>query len=165
MAISGVTKNFRDGTLAIEDGTGTPISMTLAYEDGDFSISGLGESQKEVAKYEDRGDFYCARKTKTKYPQFKFTAHFTDLHDATEKTLLGVAKKIGAWSAGVSTLGANAEVWAVKLTWTIEGSNHGDAADHVLILDDCIITDFGVSEGDPNKFTITGEVLGTITPS
>ena len=29
MAISSVAKNFRDGTLSIEDGTGSPISMTV----------------------------------------------------------------------------------------------------------------------------------------
>lgn len=163
MALSSVTKNFRDGSIAIEDGTGTPISMTVAYEDGDFSISGLIEGQKQVVHYQDRGDYYSSRKTTQVYPKFSFTAHMTELSDNTNKNLIDVCRKTGAWSAGVSTLGAAAEVWAVKITLTVEGTNHGDAADHTIVLDDCVITDVQFAEGDPNKFTISGECVGTIT--
>ncbi len=162
MAISATVKNHRDGQIEIEDATGTPISMTVQYEAGDFSISGLTEGQKEIATYYDRGDLCSVRKTTQTFPTFSFTAHMTDLSDATEKCLLDVVNKGGAWSSGVSTLGANADVWATKVTFTCEGTDHGDTADHVTTLDDCRLSiDF--SEGDPNTFSLSGQILGAIS--
>ena len=165
MAISSVAKNFRDGTLQIEDGTGSPITMTVQYENGDFSLSGLNQSNHEINKYLDRGDFFSARKTNQSFPTISFTAIFTDLSDGTDKTLVDACLKQGAFSSGISTLGANADVWAVKLTLTIEGTDFGDSADHVITMDDVHITSVDISEGDPDSFSISGEVLGTITMS
>ena len=96
MAISAVVKNFRDGTILIEDGTTpTPISVTVQYEAGDFSISGLSESNTEVTTYLDRGDLGSVRKTSRTFPTFSFSAHMTDLSDATNKTLWDAVNKIG----------------------------------------------------------------------
>jgi len=70
--------------------------------------------------------------------------------------------KRGAFSSAVSTLGANAEVYAVKLTLTIEGTDHGDAADHTIVLDDCTCSvDF--AEGDPNSLSVSFTCYGAIT--
>lgn len=160
MAISSIVKNFRDGTLTIEDGTGTPISMTVQYEAGDFSLSGITEGQTEIVAYYDRGSLCSLRKTQDAHSTFSFTAHMTDLSDSTEKCLLDVVNKTGAWSSGVSTRGANADVWTTKVTLTIEGTDHGDSADHVIALDDCRLS-LDLSEGDPNSFSISGTVYGT----
>jgi len=163
MAISSVPKNFRDGTLALEDGTGVPISMTVQYEAGDFSMSGARQGQTSVEMILDRGSFHAVRRVNFEPATFSFTANMTDLSDATEKNLFDVINKLGAWSAGVSTLGTNADVWALKLTWTVEGTDHGDAADHTLTLDDCVCT-IDISEGSPtNTFSISGTVYGSIT--
>jgi hypothetical protein len=68
----------------------------------------------------------------------------------------------GAWAAAVSTLGANADLYTLQIVITIEGTNFGDAADHVLTMNSCRCSiDF--AEGDPNSFTINFEVLGAIT--
>ena len=51
MAISSVAKNFRDGTITLADNTPTtPISITSAYENGDFSISGLEQGQSHESQ-------------------------------------------------------------------------------------------------------------------
>jgi hypothetical protein len=163
MAISSVAKNFRDGTITLEDGTGSPITCVVSYENGDFSLANLKEGGKEINRYEDRGDFFSARKTTTAYPSFSFTAIFTDLSDGSEKTLVDACLKQGAFAAGVSTLGANADVWALKLTFVVEGTNFGDASDHICILNNCVFTDVSISEGDPDSFSISGEVLGSVT--
>lgn len=164
MAMSSVPKNFRDGILKLEDNTGAPLIHTVQYEDGDFSAEGFQQANTnimyEVAEYFDRGDFNTARRTMQKLPTFQFTAHFTDLSDATDKLLWDCVLKTGAFAAGVSYLGATADVWALKLTWTIEGTNYGDSADHTLVLGK-VAPAIAVSEGDPNKFTITGKVYGT----
>lgn len=164
MPISSVVKNFRDGLIAMEDATGTPISITVQYEEGNFSGSGFSEGDTEVTTYLDRGVLGSVRKTTRTFPTFTFSAHMTDLSDGTEKNLWDAVNKLGAFAAGVSTLGANEEVWTLKVTFTIEGTDHGDAADHVFTFNDCHMTiDF--AEGDPNSFTINGTVYGSHTES
>ncbi len=165
MPISAVAKNFRDGVLTLADGTGSPIILTVQYEPGDISLTGLGQGTTayEVAKYTDRGDFYTARKTNQSYPAFSFTAHATDYSDATQLCLPDVVRKLGGFSAGVSGLGSSADVWTIKtVTLTIEGTNFGDSTDHTIVGLNLLCTiDF--AEGDPNTFTISGEFLGTVT--
>lgn len=165
MAISTVCKNFRDGTILLEDGTGTPIALTLQFENGDFSIAGLNEGNYEVTTYLDRGELGCIRKTNRSFPTGSFSAHFTDLSDGTEKTLFDLANKTGAFASAVSTLGANADVMTYDLTFSVEGTDFGDAADHVLTLADVRIDDYSLAEGDPNtqsiSFTVYGAVSGT----
>lgn len=154
MAISAKVKNFRDGTILIEDGTAsTPLAVTVQYEAGDFSGGPFSADRSEITTYLDRGELGCVRKTNRTFPTGSFTAHMTDMSDGTELTLYDIINKNGAFSAAVSTLGANADVYALSLTWTGEGTDFGDAADHTLVLDDCHCT-IEFAEGDPNTFTI-----------
>lgn len=162
MAHSTVVKNFRDGTLSVADGAGSPAAHTVAFEAGDFSVSGLMANQKEVTTYLDRGDLGSVRYTNQTFPSGSFSLHFTDLTDAGYSTLADLLLKKGSHASAVSTLGANAEVYAVKLTLTIEGTDHGDSADHTIVLDDCTCSvDF--AEGDPNSLSVSFTCYGTIT--
>ena len=164
MAVSSVVKNFRDGTILIEDGTGTPLAVTVQYEAGDFSITGLNQSNTEATTYLDRGELGSVRKTSRTFPTFSFSAHMTDLSDATDKLLYDAVNKTGAFSAAVSTGGTASDVYMLKVTLTIEGSNFGDSADHVMIMNNCHLSlDF--SEGDPNSFSLNGTIYGAITAS
>jgi hypothetical protein len=162
MAQSTVIKNFRDGTLVFADNTGTPITLAIQYEAGDFSIDNLNEGLVETTAYLDRGEFATLRKTNRLFPSFSFSAHMTDLSDNSDKLLYDLARKTGTFSAAVSTLGANADAMTYKLTFTVEGTNFGDPADHTMILNDCRIT-LSFSEGDPNSFSVAGIVYGAIT--
>lgn len=163
MALSSIIKNFRDGTITLEDATGTPISMTLALEAGDFSVDGFSQGVKsyETTDYTDRGEYATSRKTNQTFPSFSLTAHMSDLSDATDRSLFDIVTKGGAWASGVSTLGPAADVWAIKITLTIEGTDHGDSADHVFSMDDCIC-EISFAEGDPNSFSLSGRCVGTI---
>ena len=162
MAQSTVIKNFRDGTLVFADNTGAPLTLPIVYEAGDFSIDNLNEGLVETTAYLDRGEFATLRKTNRVFPSFSFTAHMTDLSDNTDKLLYDLARKTGAFASAVSTLGANADAMTYKLTFTVEGTNFGDSADHTMILNDCRIT-LSFSEGDPNSFSVAGIVYGAIT--
>jgi hypothetical protein len=163
MAISSVVKNFRDGTILVEDGTTpTPISLTVQYEAGDFSLTGLNEGNIDSTTYLDRGDLGSVRKTNRTFPTGSFTAHFTDLSDATNKTLYDMVTKGGAWATGISTI-TGSDVWGVKVTWTIEGTNFGDPTDHVLTMTGVHFTGIDVSEGDPNSYSLNFTVYGAIT--
>ena len=164
MAISSVVKNFRDGTLTFEDGTGSPITLVVQYEEGNFSLSGLQEGLTEINTYLDRGVLGSVRKTNASFPTFSFNAYLTDISDGTDTTLPDLVMKTGAYASAVSTLGANADVMTYKLTWVVEGTNFGDSADHIVILDDCHIM-IDMSEGDPDTFSVSGTVFGTITMS
>lgn len=162
MAISTVVKNFRDGTIVINDGTSpTPLTLTVQFESGDFSISGLNQGNYEITKYLDRGDLGSIRKTNRSFPTGSFTAHMTDLSDNTDRLLWDAVNKTGAWASAVSTLGSTADVYALQIVLSVEGTNFGDSTDHTLTLNNCHCSiDF--AEGDPNSFTLNFEVLGTI---
>lgn len=162
MAVSSVVKNFRDGTILIEDGTGTPLAVTVQYEAGDFSITGLNQGNVEATTYLDRGELGSVRKTSRTFPTFSFSAHMTDLSDNTDKLLYDAVNKTGAFASAVSTGGTASDVYMLKVTLTIEGTNFGDSADHVMIMNNCHLSiDF--AEGDPNSFSLNGTVYGAIT--
>ena len=161
MAASTVIKNFRDGTILFADGTTpTPLSVTVTLEGGDFSLPGLNQGNLEATTYLDRGDLGSVRLTSRSFPSFSVTCHMADLSDATDKLIWDAINKTGAFSAALSTI-TGSDVYGLKITLTIEGTNFGDAADHTIVMNGCHCTiDF--SEGDPNTFTISGIVYGTI---
>jgi hypothetical protein len=162
MPISSVVKNFRDGTITLSDATTpTPLSVTVQYETGDFSVTGLSQGNLEATTYLDRGDLGSVRLTSRTFPTFSFTAHMTDLSDATNKTLWDAVNKTGAFAAAISGI-TGSDVYGLKVLLSVEGTNFGDATDHTLELAGCHLTiDF--SEGDPNSFSLNGTVYGTIT--
>lgn len=163
MAISTVVKNFRDGTIVVSDGTSpTPLSVTIQFETGDLSISGANAGQVEHTKYLDRGELGSIRKTNRSFVTGSWSCQMSDLSDGTDRLIWDLVNKTGSFASAVSTLGANADLMTYKVVLSVEGTNFGDSADHVLTMNDCRCSiDF--AEGDPNSFTINFEVLGTIT--
>ena len=161
MAASTVIKNFRDGTLIFADNTTpTPLSVTVTLEGGDFSLTGLNQLNTEATTYLDRGELGSVRLTSRSFPSFSVSCHMADLSDATDKLIFDAINKTGAFSAALSTI-PGSDVYGLKITLTIEGTNFGDTSDHVIIMNGCHCTiDF--SEGDPNTFSISGTVYGAI---
>lgn len=136
--------------------------MTVAYENGDFSLSGANQGNYEHTKYLDRGELGSIRKTNRSFPTGSFTAQLTDISDATNLTLWDAVNKTGAFASAVSTLGSTADLYTLKITLTVEGTNFGDASDHTIVLNDCRCS-IDVAEGDPDSFSLSFEVLGSIT--
>jgi len=160
MAASTVIKNFRDGTVKLFSGDSPAVTYTVSLEAGDFSISGLTQSGKELTTYMDRGELASVRHTTRTFPSGSFTAHFADLSDASDQTMTDFLMKSGSFNANTSTLPG--EVYCVKIQIDIEGTDHGDSADHQITLDDCACTvDF--SEGDPSSLSVSFQCLGAIT--
>jgi hypothetical protein len=160
-------KNFRDGTILINDGTTpTALALTVQYENGDFSLSGSNYSSTgpvDHTKYLDRGELGSIRRTSRTFATGSFSCQMTEFSDATNQNVWDIVNRSGAFAAAVSTLGANADLYCLKITLNVEGSNFGGSeTDHTLVLNDCRCSiDF--AEGDPNSFTINFEVLGAIT--
>ena len=112
--------------------------------------SGITEAQTETTTYLDRGELGSLRLTNRTFVTGQFTAHFTDLSDASNATLYDLARKSGYFASAVSTLGANADAMTYKLVFTVEGTNFGDSADHVLTLNDVRVTVSVADNGWPS---------------
>lgn len=162
MATSSVVKNFSDGTLTITDATGTPISCVVRFSQGDLKIDGLKAKLRDTVAYQARGAITSVRHTTRAMVSGSFTCHMSEFSSASANDAIDAMCKTGAFSAGVSKLGASAEVWAVDLTWAIEGTNHGDSGDHTLTIGTCEGT-VSIAEGDPNTISVAFVSYGTIS--
>lgn len=154
MAESPICKTKRDGVITILDNGGSNV-YTVAFEDGDLSIDIPGT---EVLNFPDRGvigDPPCLRDGNEAAMTGSFTAILRDVSDATDLTLFEFIAESGAVSTTfVSTLGASGESRVYTITWTIEGTAHGDSADHVITCQFCKISG-SVADGFPGVISIS----------
>ena len=162
MAASTVIKHLYDGSITLEDGTTpTAVSLSIPFTVGDLSLDGLMESQRAAQAYQTRGTLHSVRLAAREFPSVTFSAQLADLSDGTDGTLVDFALKQASYSGNVSTL-TGSDVYAVKITLTVEGTDLGDAADHTIELDDVHVT-VAIAEGEPDTVTISGTVYGSIT--
>ena len=154
MAESTIVKNKRDGTLTILDNAGANAYI-IAYEAGDTSIAIPARS---VSAYLDRGRLGAtpALRYGDDAPiTGSFTAMLRDVSDATDVTLAEFLFNSGqVGSAYVSTLGASSEVKTYTLRWDIEGTDHGDAGDHMIECRFCALSG-SIADGDPATISIS----------
>jgi len=155
MALFGVPIVPRDGVFTLSDATGTPITATVQYEDGDLKVDGFTEGFYDTEVFMDRGEQYAVRKTVRRTYGVSFSCHLTDLTDATEKVVLDAICKTGAFAAGISTTAAKGDAWTLKSVWTVEQTNFGAAGDATLTLNH-IRWEGSISEGIPAKLSLTG---------
>ena len=149
----------RDGEIKLPDATGSPIVCTVAYEDGDLAITGLRQGQYSQELFRDRGIIYTARNVQEEEVEIAFSAHAMALTNTTSNELLDAVRKAGAFASGVSQLGANADVWALKLTFTAERTNYGATADSVLTFTYVRDMTIDFAEGVPGKFSFKGKAM------
>lgn len=161
MALSTTIKNFCDGSLLINDATGTPLACTVPYSNGDFAFDGLSDTWKEVSAYETRGTFNTLRHTTRTYPTGSFSVKMSEFTNALTGVVTDALTKNGAWASAVSTLGTGMP-YCVKLTFTVEGTDFGDGADASVIFTNCRCT-YGFAEGDPNTINVSFTCYGTST--
>jgi len=166
MALFDFPMKPKNGTLAFEDATGTPISATIQFEDGDLQHDEMRAGYFDVEILQDRGVDWIAVETNEQRIGFTFSCYATDFYDATEKTFPDMVMKTGAWAAGVSTLGAN-RPWALKMTYTQEQSAYGAGADSVMVFTKVLVW-YAFAEAGTGKFTCRGIIFNpsaTITRS
>jgi len=162
MAASTVIKHLYDGSITVEDGaTPTPASLSVPFTTGDLSLDGLMESQRAAQAYQTRGTLHSVRLAAREFPTVTFSAQLADLSDGTDNTLVDFALKQASFSSNVSTL-TGSDVYAIKITLTVDGTGLGDAADHTIEIDDVHVT-VAIAEGEPDTVTISGTVYGSIT--
>lgn len=89
MAASSVIKNqYGAGSIVISDGTGSPLSVTVDFDQGDFSISGLKDQLKDTTTYQSRGTLHSVRHTARTFPTISFTAMMSEFKDASSGTAI-----------------------------------------------------------------------------
>ncbi len=149
MAISQIVKTKRDGTLTFSDGAAN--SLVVEFEAGDFNLSVPGAT---VVDNLDRGSMVGSLRYSDDAPMTaSFTAMLRDLGDATYATLEEIILASGDVGANwQSTLGADAEVFTLDLTWEIV--EPGGLPPHSLQLERCVVTG-SLSEGDPDQISIS----------
>ena len=161
MAASTVIKHLYDGSIEVADGTGTPVTLAVPFTSGDLSLDTLQESNRGIQAYQTRGSLHSVRLAAREFPTVTFSAQLADLSDGTDGTLVDFVLKQGSYNANESTL-TGSDVYAIKITLTVEGTDLGDTADHTIVLDDVHCT-MAIAEGEPDTVTISGTVYGAIT--
>lgn len=168
MAISTKRKTAHDGSVKLKDGTGTPVTLTVPASMGDTTVQGLraistitNEMNEDVAIV-TRGKFDGLRSGTRVFPTGTLTARMSEFTNVAAGNLADFVLFTNAYSANVSTLGANSDRKTLDLEITVAGTAHGDGADHVLLLEDCVIT-LDWSEAEVDVFTLSYTCYGAIT--
>lgn len=162
MAASTVIKHFTDGTLTLSDGTATPVSLVIPFDTGDLSYSGQQQTQQDVVAYQTRGALHSVRHAARNFVTGSFSFMVADFSDATDQTAIDFLLKLGSYNGNTTTLTNSPEVYAVDLLWTVEGTDHGDAADHTCTMTDIVCT-LDMAEGEPDTVTVSFTCYGSIT--
>lgn len=161
MAVSTVMKVRRDGEIQLTSGGGSPTSLIVAYEDGNFSANGLANLQARTV-IRDRGAIVGLRKGDDEVPTLSFSVHMAEFSNAGANTILDIVNGTASGSSLTSIGGSGYEQFLLRVKMTCEGTAHGDNADAHVIFDKVLFTaDF--SEGDPNVLNFQGEIYGSIT--
>jgi hypothetical protein len=147
----------RDGTITISDATAiTPLSVVVLYEDGDFTIGPFRQGNMQTQEFYDRGIEYAVRRTTEAPLDFSFSAHAVDWSDTTRNNVVDAFCKTGGFSAGVSTLGASADAWAVTIVFGADQTTYGATTSGSITLTYCV-GEVSFAEGLPGKFTVSGK--------
>jgi len=161
MAASTTVKVRRDGTLKLQDGAGSPTTLEIDYEDGNFTANLLAAEEDRIV-IRDRGSIVGLRKGDDQVGSISFSVHFREFTNAGAATLLDFCNGTASGSALTSTGGSGFEQFLCSVHMQVEGTNHGDNADGQATFAKVLLTaDF--SEGDPNVLNVQGEVYGGVT--
>lgn len=159
MAASTVIKHFTDGTVKFEDGTGTPVTLTVVADQGDFSITGLAQDDREAVPYQSRGVLHSLRQGAKTFPSGSLSIMLADLSDSTDGTIADFILKQGSYAANTST--SAGDVYTIDIELTIEGTDVGDSADHTIKASDCHCT-LDIAEGSPDTLSVSFTCYGSV---
>ena len=81
MAYSTIPKVRRDGIITLKDGTGTPVTLEISYEEGNFTFDVAKEDQTVIR---DRGTIVTVRKGDEQPITGSFNAYMRQFTDNSE---------------------------------------------------------------------------------
>lgn len=164
MAYSTVPKMRRDGKITLKDGAGSPETLEVAYEEGNFTFTPTKAAQVIIRDIHAitnvrRGDEEPAASGSFSI----FLREFTD--SAQAGSVLDFVNKTGHYASNIST-GASGtpqiEEYCIDIEYTVEGTDLGDDADHTATITKCIC-DVVYTEGDPSTLAINFVSFGSLS--
>lgn len=164
-AASTYVKGSTSGAFAFADGTGTPVTLTAAYDRGDLKIDGISATLNELVHITRRGKYVSTLHGARRIPTVSFSAWCTNWAGSSNTAPGSILEFVfgkGAYSANISALGTGRPM-AVKITLTVEGTNFGDTADETVALSNVVIQSASFEESEGGSFfSFSGEILGSV---
>lgn len=164
MAYSTAPKVRRDGVIKLRDGTTpTPISLTVDYEEGNFSFE---QTKSDRTIIRDRGTIKSVRRGDDQPITGSFTIYMRQFTSASAGSVLDFINKTGSYSGNVSSSSAvSTDEYAINIVFEVDGNAVGDSdGDTLATFDTCICT-ASFSEGDPNTITVSFECFNGVVYS
>lgn len=157
MAVSTIQKSNVSGSLSFAVGA---TSLALLFDKGDLNIADLHAVLNAVAAVERRGKFQGLVHGARVYPTFTFTAWITQFSEATGTgDLIDWVLRKDAYSALVSTIGQGLP-FTSDLTYTLEGTDFGDSADHTFTMHDVYLSCSYAEAAEGLTLSVSGTVYG-----
>lgn len=156
MAYSTAPKVRRDGKITLKDGTSpTPISLEVAYEEGNFSFD---QTKSDRIVIRDRGTIGSVRRGDDQPITGSFTIYMRQFTSASAGSVLDFINKTGSYSSNVSSDSTvSTDEYAINIEFEVDGDAVGDDdGDTTATFDTCICT-ASFSEGDPNTINVSFE--------
>jgi len=160
MAYSTAPKVRRDGKITLKDGTGTPVTLEVAYEEGNFSFD---QTKSDRIVIRDRGTIVSVRKGDDQPITGSFTIYMRQFTSASAGSVLDFINKTNAYSSNQSVSSTVAtDEYAINIVFEVDGDAVGDTdGDTTATFDTCICL-ASFSEGDPNQITVSFECYNGI---
>ena len=167
MSLSNIPKMRRDGQITLLDGTGTPVTLDINYEEGALSIDNVSIAVEDQTVIRDRSAICTVRKGDAQPISGSFTAYFRQFTSGSVGAILDFINKDGAYNANISTAATGSpyvEFYTVDIKYTSLGNtlSLGDDADSTATLTRCVVQ-ASFSEGDPSAFTLNFTSYGSIS--
>lgn len=163
-AISTQPKTALKGTITFSDGTGTPVTLAILFSQGDSNIPQIGEYLNEPVIMTARSEFAGLSSGAPRFPQYSFTALCSNLVGSSSTapgSPMEFAHRKGAYSANVSTLGANRRS-TIDIILNVEGTDWGDSDDETITLEDCMVEISWQESLEGNVISFACTVLGDV---
>ena len=164
MAYSTAPKVRRDGVIKLRDGTTpTPISITVDYEEGNFSFE---QTKSDRTIIRDRGTIKSVRRGDDQPITGSLTIYMRQFTSSSAGSVLDFINKTGSYAANVSSSSAvSTDEYAINIIFEVDGDAVGDSdGDTLATFDTCICT-ASFSEGDPNTITVSFECFNGVVYS
>ena len=164
MAYSTLPKTRRDGVITLSDATGTPVTLEIAYEEGNVTFDTPKAAQTVIR---DRGTITTVRKGDDEPSATgSFSAYFRQFTDGAEAgSILDFINKTGFYSSNVSTGNSGTpyvEFYCIDIQYQVDATSLTDTETHEATLSKCVCT-ASITEGDPSSFTINFTCYGGVS--
>lgn len=164
MAYSTLPKTRRDGVITLSDATGTPVTLEIAYEEGNVTFDTPKAAQTVIR---DRGTITTVRKGDDEPSATgSFSAYFRQFTDGAEAgSILDFINKTGFYSSNVSTGNSGTpyvEFYCIDIQYQVDATSLTDTETHEATLSKCVCT-ASFTEGDPSSFTINFTCYGGVS--